>query len=580
MFLTLKEVNIREVLKILLIGFFVVIGTFPENDWTFSVGIDPPMSWVFNYLYSNDLSIGKHILFPHGPLAFFMYPLQENILIATLITSLLKILLVINVSYLLQTKKNYKWIIIFFIAYLISIIAGFYHLILTNIILLFCNYFIYKKYIFKILAFILTAFAFYVKANVAIMSGLLCFTFFLYYMFFEYKSYKSIICDIFTIISSVILFWLLMYGTFSGLVRYFIGIFNLAQDNSAAASWYPYNNWWILSAFLIISFSIPFINKTKKSLFYGILISLSLFAAWKHGMSREDFSHVRGYLFYVIISLLIFIMFNRKNIFKNTVLSIIAILLLSINMKNSVNYTPLKYELIRINNFVDFVTKYSEIKTKAKIKINENISSNKLPLSIKNSLNKKTVDIYPWDYSIIPANNLNWQPRPVIHAYASYTNWLDKQNAEHFNSKNAPQFIIWELINSCFYSIDNRYAFNDEPLTIIQLISNYYYYYSNNKFAIFKKRLNPIKSKSNSIKKSTLNWGEWANVPQHKNSLVRVKLNFDKSILQAIKTFFYKDEQFWVYLKLDNGIIIKHRIVPKNAKWAAVLPDNLGIFFL
>jgi hypothetical protein len=35
--------------------------------------------------------------------------------------------------------------------------------------------------------------------------------------------------------------------------------------------------------------------------------------------------------------------------------------------------------------------------------------------------------------------------------------------------------------------------------------------------------------------------------------------------VQGLKSFFYKDEQFWMYLKLRNGKIHKYRIVPKNA---------------
>jgi len=568
----IEKAKLIDILKCFGLGILVVVGTFPENDWTYSVGIDSPLSWVFNYIFENGLNIGKHIVFPHGPLAFFMYPLQENIIIATLITSLLKILLVFNIYWLLELQKEFKWFFAITIALIVSIIAGFNHLLLANIILLYCNFFNNEKYIFKLLAFILTAFSFYVKSYVGIISSVLCLSFLVYY-FFKNKDYKKTGSDTLTVIGLLLLLWLVMYGTLNGFLNYLAGLFHLAQDNSSAASYYPYNNWWILSIFLIVTFSLPFVNKTKKSLFFGTLITLSLFAAWKHGMAREDIYHVRGFIIYVSISLLIFVLFHINKTYMNITLSTIAIFLLIINSRNSINYKSSKYELFRINNFVEYVSDFEEIKANTTKKIQNNISSNKLPHSIRMSIKNGTVDVYPWDYSIISANNLNWQPRVVLHSYASYTSWLDKRNADHFNSKKAPEYIIWELDKistdfngSNFNSIDNRYLLNDEPLTIIQILNNYKHFYSDNKFLVLKRSTTPIKSNNLLIGEDTVNWGEWINVPKDSNSLLRAKLNFKKSILQRIKSFFYKDEQFCIYLKLQNGIIHKYRIVPKNAK--------------
>lgn len=150
-----------DVVKGFILSIFIVIGTFPVNDWSFSVGIDSPLSWVFNYLFENELNIGKHIIFPHGPLAFFMYPLPENILLSTLVTSLLKALLVFNFIWLFSdSKSQIRWLGSFLFAYFISIIAGFNHLLLANILLLYCNFYLTNKKAFKYLAFFITSFAF------------------------------------------------------------------------------------------------------------------------------------------------------------------------------------------------------------------------------------------------------------------------------------------------------------------------------------------------------------------------------------------------------------------------------------
>jgi len=559
-------------IKSLVIGLFVVISTFPENDWSITVGIDSPLSWAFNFFFSHGLSLGKDIVFPHGPLAFVMYPTLENILLATLIISILKILIVFNILGIIDYLGKTKWFIAFIFAYLVSTIANINYLLLVNIILLYLNYYNNEKWKLKFGAFILTAFAFYVKSDVAIISSIICVSFLANY-FLVNKDYKKLILDILTLLGLMLLIWFLMYKTFSGFINYIIGMYNLAQDNSSAVSDYPYNNWWILSLSLIILFLIPFINKTKKALFFSILVTLSLFAAWKHGMAREDIMHFNGFVAYVLILLFTFILFNKQKAFLNSILSFLVISLLTINMKYSNDNLIMNYELFRINNFVEFVTDFSKLKTKAQNETEKNISKNKLPKSLLDSIKSNTIDVYPWDYSIIAANNLNWQPRVVIQSYASYTSWLDKRNALHFNSDKSPTFLIWELnkitrdVNgSDLNSLDERYLLNDEPQTIEQILKSYKPYYNDTKFMVFKKKDANLITKGSIIANNTTQWNKWNQVPNTSNGLLRLKFTFKKSLLESLKSFFYKDEQFWIYLKFSNNIIHKYRIIPENAK--------------
>ena len=569
----LKTITQSDCLKAMIIGLLVVIGTFPNNDWAFSLGIDPPLSWVFNYLFTNGSEIGKGIIFPHGPLAFFMYPLAENIALVTFVTSVLKILLVFNVGWLLSNSNNkIRWFIAFFFAYFISIVSGFNHLILANILLLYSNFYNSENRIYKYIAFLLTAFAFYIKAYVAILSGIVFVSFILYYLF-RTKKIKQILIDALILFALIFIFWVSIYGSFSGFFQYIWGVLNLAQDNSSAAAYYPVNNWLVLFLFFVTMVLLFAVNRTKESLFFSVLIILSLFAAWKHGMAREDVYHVKSFLLYVIIVEFIFVIYFIKNFYISMVIAITSVLLLSINIENSVNYKPQKYEIVRVSNFINFFTHYSNLKEKSEANSLQNIKANKLPTELIDVISNSPVDVYPWDYSIIPANNLNWQPRVVIQSYAAYTSWLDAKNADHFKSDIAPEFIIWQLnkiskdVNgSNFNSIDNRYLLNDEPQTIFAILQNYKFVMNKGGFVLLQKRVSDIHVQLSDEGKLKTVWNKWNKVPESKNDLLRVKLNFSKSLLQSIKSFLYKDEQSWMYLKLRNGSIHKYRIVPKNAQ--------------
>jgi hypothetical protein len=568
-----KKLQASELIGYFFISLIVIIGTFPDTDWSYSTGIDPPLSWLFNYLFENKPSLGKGIIFPHGPLAFFMYPLPDNILLSILVTSLLKMVLVFNICWLwIDEKKIIKWILIGIIAYGCSIIVTFNSLILLNILFLYCNYFNSKNKVFKYIAFFLTALALFIKAYIAIVSGLFFFSFVIYW-FYKLKNGRQLLIDCFCLSGLMLTIWLAMYGTVAGFGKYIWGMIHLAQDNSSAAAYYPYNNWLILVLFFILFATVFIINRTGKSVFYLILIVLGLFATWKHGMAREDYSHVHGLFIYVASCLLVFILFQKDKMYLNIVLSVVTVFIFLINEKNAIGYHSPEYSIFRGDRFLDFVTNFSELKEEAENTSQKNIAVNELPKDVRNVISNSTVDIYPWDYSIIAVNQLNWRPRVVIQSYAAYTSWLDGQNADHFNSKQAPDYLIWELnkistdVNGGdMNSIDDRYLLNDEPQTMLQLLKHYDYYYSDKKFHIVKKRNVPFSLTNRDIGHTESEWGEWINVPDVNKNLLRAKLHFSKTFFQLMKSFLYKDEQFWIYLQLKNGAIHKYRIVPKNAE--------------
>lgn len=567
-----KQANILSILGCLLIGVFIVIVTFPDNEWIYSKGIDEPLMWLYNYVFENNLSLGKHIIFPHGPLVFFTYPGQENILLATGVAALLKILLTFLVYLLLaQEKKIILWPATLVVSYGLLIVSGFLQFVLIDILLLYCYFFISGKPVFKILAFLLTAFCLFVKAYVAVISGVFFVSFVAYY-FFTSKKIKPVFADGCTLLGFILVFWLMMYKSFNGFFSYLWGLVNLAQDNSSGAAYFPYNNWFLLILFFIALITIFLLNRTPKAIFYFVLAGFSLFAAWKHGMAREDLSHTRSFFVYVMIFLIIFILFVKNKIYINTGISLIACIILFMNLRNAIGYAPWEPDWFRAGYFFEFISDFSTLKENAVIASQQNIEPNKLPEPMRKQIGNASTDVYPWDYSIIAANNLNWQPRVVIQSYAAYTSWLDSMDAAHFNSESAPEYLVWEkdkvtadVNGGDFNSIDSRYLLNDEPRTMLELIRHYDFSADDKKFLVLKKRSEPLSLSVEPAGTLETTWDEWIPVPAA-DQLLRAKLHFKKTIFESLKSFLYKDEQFWICLKLKSGLIHKYRIVPKNAE--------------
>ena len=252
----------------------------------------------------------------------------------------------------------------------------------------------------------------------------------------------------------------------------------------------------------------------------------------------------------------------------------LSLLYLNFNYKGNYYIQP-QYNFATVNSFIDFISNYQSNYQKGKEETLKNINYRKISDKLLKDIGNSTVDVYPWDYSIIAANNFNWHPRPVIQSYAAYTSWLDCQDMEYFKSKDAPEFLIWDFTKglnpnideSHLSSIDGRFLLNDEPNTFLEILSNYEFYSSEEKINIYKKRKSPILYQLNVSPKIHQKMNQWISVPAISNqSIWRVKVNFKNTILQLLKKTFYKDEQYWIYLKVSDRSIYKYRIVPKNAK--------------
>lgn len=553
--------------------------TFPQLDLTFSGGVDGPLIWVYNWLFVNDFSSARTILFPHGPLDFLSAPLPNTLVVYLFVDFFIKYIFVL-LLYILN-KKIHKSSYLFGVvclAYLFFLISNTLTISLFSILFAFILTFETKRVIYKYLAFILIAFCVYFKTYSA-MIALGIGSAYLIYILIQTKNLKHFFIDSGILLAIIFLAFTILFQKLNGFITFLLGIINLSIDNSSACSYYPENNWWYVIFSMLIVILLPFINKTKQSFFYGFMMIFPLFAVFKHGMSREEGTHLNNFWIFLLLNFICFLFYVRRRSLLNTLLMCCSLVLLFLNFNYKSNHFKLPIpnlnNLNNLNYFINFTSNYNEVIKRAKIQTEENISYRKVTNELKQEIGTSSVDVYPWDYSIIAANNFKWHPRPIINSYAAYTSWLDKQDAVYFESENAPEYFIWDFpqgiypsfIESEGASIDGRYLLNDEPQTIVSLLSNYEFIKHENTFNIYKRRKNPIHYHSQKFPLVSNLINTWISLPTVTNQQVlRAKVFFKRNTLQRLKSFFYKDEQYWIYLKFSDNTIQKFKIVPNNAE--------------
>jgi hypothetical protein len=563
-------------IKTLLISFLFLILTFPKILPVLDIGIDPPLLWAYNYFFAYGIQSGKDIIFTHGPLAFILSPLPigNNLILAILISCFIKLLFIFSFLKLGKiANSSYWWVHLFLIAGLSFFLDIEYQVIgLTSIGILI--HYETNKSPWLIVAILTATIGIFVRANIGIVSLLTLFSYTAIQLILN-RNYKPLLAVITLIPVSIAFFWLVIYHNLTGLTRYLYGIYQFAGNSSSAVSVYPENNWWWLSASMILFALVPIVANKKKAWIFFTLFLLPLYAEWIHGISREDFSHLRGFFLYLIFFFSLFIILFSE-VRKITFLLIILLLaLFSLNLKNAINYSLCSREIVVSGNLLELIFDHKELLDQSKILSEQNIKSVRLDSNCLKIIGTKTVDVYPWNFAFIPANNLNWVPRPVLQTYASYKPWLDKQNADHFASARAPDFLIWELLTDRYGgqlgSIDNRYLLNDEPMTIISILNHYHIIYKNGKILLLAKNNHRPLSDGKTIGSCTALWDQWIKVPKNIEGILRAKIHFPGNLLRKLRTLVYKDIPFYIEYKLQSGDLCSYRIIPSTT------PDGVWI---
>jgi hypothetical protein len=575
MLIKLKEnfVVKNQLANILMVGLLIII-CFPAYYPEFNKGIDESLVWAYNHLFANDFSKASALLFPHGPLAFVMYPLPigQNLIYAAFFDSLLKCLIFYCLqSYSISRDSNSK-LNAFVLCLLLFHLLNVQMLIIAAILSLLMLYFDSSKKIYALIALVLSALALYIKSYVGIICGLIAVSFILA-DFIRLRMIKSTLLFAVVFTLSYPLIWFLMFGSFANFFTYIYGVKELASDNSAAAAFYPENNWIYLSLAIALFVSIPIFNRTKKIIFFYAITALAIFAAWKHGMARQDIYHTRGLFFLLLVFYTLLNFFNERFNRSTLLVSLGSLVFFSLNLPNVRLYEENNLSFFRVNRFAEFVFDHQKFKDYHLQNSYKNIENQKLDSSLLNLIANNTIDVYPWDYSYIAANKFNWQPRPVLHSYAAYSSWLDTKDSQHFRSVKAPKFIIFEidkktedLFGGSLESIDQRYLLNDEPKTILAILENYRIVHKNNRFILFEKRETPIVFKSKSLGKFNTRFGEDLSIPEKsKNGILRLKTKISKTIKGRVQSFLFKDQESFINYYMNNGDVYRYKIVPKNA---------------
>ncbi len=546
----------------------LVLLTFPSFYLVSAPGLDSSYGWGLNHLFAYDFERLTELVYPIGVFGFLKMPLPIglNLVLAYLVISILKFFTI----YLLLSLNNLKTLtsrIGSVIA--VAMISGFSGYDITFVLLsslLALKYLERNKISFL---FTLTAVT-YLGFNIKTSIGISCFSvvfFTLFISFLRTKNWRKFLKDSVISFATIFFFGLLIFGSFLSTWQHFIHAFKISSGYSSSLAIHPANNWWALGSFILLVLTFPlFFKKRKLSSFFWILLP-TFFMMWKHAMVREDTSH-NGILFYfTVVFFGVAYLLETHSKWRVIFYGFLTSFFFFINFSTIDGYNGIAMKFDGLTNFKQMVLNKDFIQSQ-KIVTDSNLKILELPEEIRAIIGNKTIDFYPWEHNYAQANKLNWSPRKSIEIGASSSHWVSKLASEHYQGKDAPEYILWHFYPDNYEgnmgSFDQRLLINDEPLVISTILRNYESVALTKRFKLFKKKQVPNILIQTSETTNEANFGDWIAVPKTK-SFVRSKIVLEHSFFRQLGTFLYKDDLYEIDYKLSDDRIFTYRFVPNTA---------------
>ncbi len=201
-----------------------------------------------------------------------------------------------------------------------------------------------------------------------------------------------------------------------------------------------------------------------------------------------------------------------------------------------------------------------------------NLEKDKLPEDILAKIGRSNVGIFPFEISYVAANNLDYSPFPVLQTFAAYSSYLDNLNADFFNSRKAPPYLLMG-----FESIDGRHCLIDVPSTWLSIYKWYEPSVSSESVLLLRKKQAPRFERLEFAGGGEYRKTESIRLPESAEPLL-VKISMDLSLAgKSIKTF-YKISPVEMALADDQGRTYVFRVMPdtlKNGIFLNYLPLDL-----
>ncbi len=552
-----------------LLSVFILIFTFPRLYPVITRGLDSSYVLAINYLAAANFDAFKDLIFTFGPLGFLKYPLPignnlEIAIIWLIIVRLTFIGMILYIGHLQEKPKIFTFLLALVFANILHFDQNIYGIIIFSLII----HKLTNKPSFLASGILFTVIGLFIKINIGFIGFLICASYLIYDYYIHRNHKRTLLVIAFSLVSFIAFFSILL-GNPLKIFAYYAHIYPLVAGNSSALSVYPDNNWLYILILFAIFFVMPVIDRNKDLNFILLIIALAVFAIFKYSFARQENVHAKHFLDFLFLFALVVLLFPRNIKVITLVLVFVQIALYYLNLNYTGTYTmDDKVQLTGVNNFKEMICDFSTFKSENLKYSRTALKESILPPAFTDEIGGASIDFYAFELTYFYINNLNYQPRPTLQSGCLYIPpGIDKINARHMNSENAPEYMIWTgTADNGLRGIDGRYLLNSDGDYLNAFLGNYTRILEDSKRSLWKRTGNDRLEEKVLLKKEEIRYDQWLDVPYSEGQILKIKLDVSRTLPGMIKSALYKEGEFFIHYKLAGGKEVRHKFSRDNAQ--------------
>lgn len=561
--------------KVIIIVYFLWV-TFPGSFGPIQPGLDASWMYGLNYLAQSNHRFGRDVAFTYGPLGYLLVPLNigPNLVHATVLRIVMHILFGLLMTYYLW--RGVVQFLLFTAVYLIAYSNSWYYdyqLLLTYILLICVSLETNKfRFITAIAGGTLAGILLAIKFNLGLSSLVTGMVFTATILLKEGRREWRVVSFLWLAYLLAVIFLLRMYfGSFDNFASWLKASLAIADGYSIAMSLMGARKALFLGLYVLLVYTILLVALWISRLqlrYAATTIAAILFFVFKHGFTRHDPGHIYIFFDFCIAVFGVILLNARRG--KELALSLVGALavlgaVLPFEWKHGhLIYTPIVYTVSGERGWTNIRPLFTFDETRRDLDRQSaiNLESRRLPNEWLNTVSEVngTVDVLPSEISYCPANNLSWNPNPVLQTYSAYTSFLDQWSADHYVRAGSPDFILVE-----FTDIDGRNPLLSTPATWRAIMQNYEVIHSDKTVSLLKRKSQFSVLATEALRQENVEAGQWVEVP-NSDDLLFAEISMRLPLFGKVVKTLYQIPPVYLDLLYDDGQIMTYRIIPDTAK--------------
>ncbi len=177
-----------------------------------------------------------------------------------------------------------------------------------------------------------------------------------------------------------------------------------------------------------------------------------------------------------------------------------------------------------------------------------------------------TVDLYPFNLSILFAQGFKYQPRPLLQSFQACDPWLAEKNAAAIEWPHGPDHILFEI-----WPIDGHLAATEDSLSWPHLLAGYQPQQQAGALLVLARAAQPARIERRLLRAQKVAWNTWLPLEPSADGLLWAEIDLQRSPAGSLLALLFREPRIYISVQLASGKERIFRLFPQIGRTGFLL---------